>query len=99
MVKVEAAKARIIVPLLHQSFFIKASNPHLKSKKGLLVLMKKLWCSSGTVMRALVASALTMEAWLEHPHLTFLLSTPLLRQNPWLTQFLGFLQPRKQWGN
>jgi hypothetical protein len=27
IVKAEAAKARIIVPLLHRSFFIKASNP------------------------------------------------------------------------
>jgi hypothetical protein len=42
--------------------------------------MKKLWCSSGTVMRALVASALTLVAWLEHPRLTLLLLTPLLRQ-------------------
>jgi hypothetical protein len=50
------------------------------SKKGLLILMKKLWCSSGTAMRALAASALTMVAWLEHPHLTLLLLTPLLRQ-------------------
>jgi hypothetical protein len=49
------------------------------SKKGLLTLMKKLWCSSGTAMRALVASALTTVAWLEHPHLTLLLLT-LLRQ-------------------
>jgi hypothetical protein len=31
-------------------------------------------------MRALAASALTMVAWLEHPHLTLLLLTPLLRQ-------------------
>jgi hypothetical protein len=50
------------------------------SKKGLLVLMKKLRCSSGTVMRALPTSALTMVAWLEHPHLTLLLLTPLLQQ-------------------
>jgi hypothetical protein len=42
--------------------------------------MKKLWCSSGTAMQALAASALTMVAWLEHPHLTLLLLTPLLRQ-------------------
>jgi hypothetical protein len=49
-------------------------------KKGLLALMKKLWCSSGTVMRALAASALTMVAWLDHPHLTLLLLTLLLRQ-------------------
>jgi hypothetical protein len=50
------------------------------SKKGLLTLMKKLWCSSGTVMRASVALAFTMVVWLEHPHLTLLLLTPLLRQ-------------------
>jgi hypothetical protein len=50
------------------------------SKKGLLALMKKLRCSSGTAMRALAASALTMVAWLEHPHLTLLLLTPLLWQ-------------------
>jgi hypothetical protein len=31
-------------------------------------------------MRALAASALTMVTWLEHPHLTFLLLTPLLQQ-------------------
>jgi hypothetical protein len=42
--------------------------------------MKKLRCSSGTMMRALAASALTMMTWLEHPHLTLLLLTPLLRQ-------------------
>jgi hypothetical protein len=39
--------------------------------------MKKLWCSSGTVMRALAASALTMMTWLEHPHITLLLLTLL----------------------
>jgi hypothetical protein len=50
------------------------------SKKGLLALMKKFWCSGGTVMRALAASTFTMVAWLEHPHLTLLLLTPLLRQ-------------------
>jgi hypothetical protein len=49
------------------------------SKKGLLALMKKLQCSSGTAMRALAALALTMVAWLEHPHLILLL-TPLLQQ-------------------
>jgi hypothetical protein len=49
-------------------------------KKGLLALMKKLRCSSGTAMRALVASALTMVAWLEHPQLTLLLLTPVLQQ-------------------
>jgi hypothetical protein len=49
-------------------------------KKGLLALMKKLRFSSGTVMRALAASALTMVAWLEHLHLTLLLLTPLLWQ-------------------
>jgi hypothetical protein len=32
------------------------------------------------VMRALAALSLTMVAWLEHPHLTLLLLTPLLRQ-------------------
>jgi hypothetical protein len=32
------------------------------------------------VMRALAASALTMVALLEHPHLTLLLLTPLIRQ-------------------
>jgi hypothetical protein len=32
--------------------------------------MKKLWCNSDTAIRALAASALTMVAWLEHPHLT-----------------------------
>jgi hypothetical protein len=42
--------------------------------------MKKLWCSSGTAMQALAALALTMVAWLEHPHLTLFLLTPLLRQ-------------------
>jgi hypothetical protein len=42
--------------------------------------MKKLRCSSGTAMRALVASTLTVVAWLEHPHLTLLLLTPLLWQ-------------------
>jgi hypothetical protein len=42
--------------------------------------MKKLRCSSGTAMRALAASALTMVSWLEHPHLTLLLLTLLLRQ-------------------
>jgi hypothetical protein len=42
--------------------------------------MKKLRCSSGTVMQALAASDLTMVAWLEHPNLTLLLLTPLLRQ-------------------
>jgi hypothetical protein len=42
--------------------------------------MKKLRCSSGTVMRALAASALTMVAWLEHPHLTLLLLTLFLQQ-------------------
>jgi hypothetical protein len=31
-------------------------------------------------MRALAALALTMVAWVEHPHLTLLLLTPLLRQ-------------------
>jgi hypothetical protein len=31
-------------------------------------------------MRALAALALTMVAWLEHPQLTILLLTPLLRQ-------------------
>jgi hypothetical protein len=41
--------------------------------------MKKLRCSSGTAMRALAALALTMVAWLEHPHLILLL-TPLLQQ-------------------
>jgi hypothetical protein len=50
------------------------------SRKGLLALMKKLWCSSGTVMRALATSALTMVVWLEHPHLTLLLLTLLLWQ-------------------
>jgi hypothetical protein len=40
--------------------------------------MKKLRCSSGTVMQALAALALTMVAWLEHHHLTLLLLTPLL---------------------
>jgi hypothetical protein len=50
------------------------------SSKGLLALMKKLRCSSGTAMRALAASALTMVAWLEHPHLTLLLLTLLLRK-------------------
>jgi hypothetical protein len=48
------------------------------SKKGLLALMKKLRCNSGTTMRALAALALTMVSWLKHPHLTLLLSTPLL---------------------
>jgi hypothetical protein len=47
-------------------------------KKGLLALMKKLRCSSGTAMRALAASTLTMVTWLEHPHLTLLLLTLLL---------------------
>jgi hypothetical protein len=42
--------------------------------------MKKLSCSSGTAMWTLAALALTMVAWLEHPHLTLLLLTPLLRQ-------------------
>jgi hypothetical protein len=42
--------------------------------------MKKLRCSSGTAMRALTASALTMLAWLEHSYLTLLLLTSLLRQ-------------------
>jgi hypothetical protein len=42
--------------------------------------MKKLRCSSGTAMRVLAASALTMVAWLEHPDLTLLLLTPLLWQ-------------------
>jgi hypothetical protein len=42
--------------------------------------MKKLWCSGGTAMQALAALALTMVSWLEHPHLTLLLLTPLLRQ-------------------
>jgi hypothetical protein len=42
--------------------------------------MKKLWCSSGTAMRALTALAFTIVAWLEHPHLTLLLLTPLLWQ-------------------
>jgi hypothetical protein len=46
----------------------------------LLTLMKKLRCSSGTVMQVLAASTLTMVAWLEHPYLTLLLLTPLLRQ-------------------
>jgi hypothetical protein len=50
------------------------------SKKGLLALMKKLQCSSGTAMRALLASALTMVVWLDHPHLTLVLLTPFLRQ-------------------
>jgi hypothetical protein len=49
-------------------------------KKGLLALIKKLWYSSGTSMRALAASALTMVAWLEHRHHILLLLTPLLRQ-------------------
>jgi hypothetical protein len=31
-------------------------------------------------MRTLAASALTMVAWLEHPHLTLLLLTPFLWQ-------------------
>jgi hypothetical protein len=42
--------------------------------------MKKLWCNGGTVMRALAALALTMVAWLEHPHITLLLLTLLLWQ-------------------
>jgi hypothetical protein len=42
--------------------------------------MKKLRCSGGTAMQALAALALTMVSWLEHPHLTLLLLTPLLRQ-------------------
>jgi hypothetical protein len=42
------------------------------SRKGLLALMKKLRCNSGMVMQALAALALTMVAWLEHPHLTLL---------------------------
>jgi hypothetical protein len=50
------------------------------SRKGLLDLMKKLRCSSGMAMRALATLALTMVAWLEHPHLTLLLLTLLLRQ-------------------
>jgi hypothetical protein len=50
------------------------------SKKRLLALMKKFRCSSGMVMRALAASALTKVAWLKYPHLTLLLLTPLLRQ-------------------
>jgi hypothetical protein len=49
-------------------------------KKGLLALMKKLRCSSGTVMRALAGSGLTMVIWLEHPHLILLLLTPFIRQ-------------------
>jgi hypothetical protein len=50
------------------------------SKKVFLALMKKLRCSSGTTMQALAVSALTMVAWLKHPHLTLLLLTPLLQQ-------------------
>jgi hypothetical protein len=50
------------------------------SKKGLLALMKKLWYNSGTAMQALAALTLTMVTWLEHPHLTILLLTPLLWQ-------------------
>jgi hypothetical protein len=50
------------------------------SKKRLLALMKKLRCSSGTVMQALVALSLTMVTWLDHPHLTLLLLTLLLRK-------------------
>jgi hypothetical protein len=50
------------------------------SKKRLLALMKKIRCNSGTAMRALADLALTMVAWLEHPHLTLLLLTPLLRE-------------------
>jgi hypothetical protein len=42
--------------------------------------MKKLRCSSGTVMRALAGSGLTMVIWLEHPHLILLLLTPFIRQ-------------------
>jgi hypothetical protein len=59
---------------------VKKAQKLSSSNKGLLALMKKLQCSSGTTMRALATSALTMVAWLEHPHLTLLLLTPLLRQ-------------------
>jgi hypothetical protein len=50
------------------------------SKKGLLALMKKFQCSSGTTMQFLAVSALTMVAWQKHPHLTLLLLTLLLQQ-------------------
>jgi hypothetical protein len=48
-------------------------------RKELVVLMKKFWCSSGMAIRASAASALTMVAWLVHPHLTHLRLIPLLR--------------------
>jgi hypothetical protein len=67
----------LVSPLLPR---VKKAQKLSHSKKRLSALMKKLRCSSGTVMRALAASALTMVAWLEHPHLTLLLLTPVLRQ-------------------
>jgi hypothetical protein len=67
----------LVPPLLSR---VKKAQKLRHSKKGLLALMKKLRCSSGTVMRALAASALTMVAWLEHPHLTLLLLTLFLQQ-------------------
>jgi hypothetical protein len=59
---------------------VKKARKLSSSKKGLLTLMKKFRCSGGIAMRALAALALTMVSWLEHPHLTLLLLTPLLRQ-------------------
>jgi hypothetical protein len=57
----------LVPPLLSR---VKKAQKLSHSKKGLLTLMNKLQCSSGTAMRALAASALTMMVWLEHPHLT-----------------------------
>jgi hypothetical protein len=48
-------------------------------RKELLILMKKFQCSSGTLIQASAASALTMVAWLGHPHLTHLRLIPLLQ--------------------
>jgi hypothetical protein len=48
-------------------------------RKELLILMKKFQCSSGTVIQDSAASALTMVAWLGHPHLTHLRLIPLLQ--------------------
>jgi hypothetical protein len=47
-----------LVPLL--LLRVKKPRKLSHSKKGLLTLMKKLWCSSGLAMRASAALALTM---------------------------------------
>jgi hypothetical protein len=54
-------------------------SPDIESfEESLLALMTKLRCSSGMEMQALMALALTMVAWLGHPHVTLLWLTLMM---------------------